>query len=116
MDSRKRVLRHILKSYHGKDVLQRCSEPDFVYEDAEAEDHVRQHDHDEEYDDFDSNGLDELEKHINTAGEVAGEDEETAARDVDLNNRIEIVENAIEVIGEARGAKRQSAANIVPSK
>ena len=62
MDSRKRVLRHILKSYHGKDVLQRCSEPDFVYEDAEAEDHVRQHDHDVEYDDFDSNGLDELEK------------------------------------------------------
>ena len=36
LDSRKRVLAHILKSYRGKDILQRCSEPDFVYEEEES--------------------------------------------------------------------------------
>lgn len=91
VEGRQRVLAHILKQYYGKDILQRCSEPDFVYENSESQGA----DIDDETMDMFSDEFDPLHPHI------AAEEEEIAGMmDSDLATiqRIELVENHVENI------------------
>jgi len=90
VEGRKRVLAHILKQYHGKDILQRCSEPDFVYEDGE----VKEMDglEDEALDVF-NDDFDPLADHI-----AAEEDEMAEVLGAELNTvqRLELIEQNVE--------------------
>jgi CRP-like cAMP-binding protein len=91
VDGRKRVLAHILKQYYGKDILQRCSEPDFVYENSESQ----EADVDDETMDMFNDEFDALHPHI------AAEEEEIAdimETDLATIQRIELVENQVENI------------------
>ncbi len=95
LESRKRVLAHILKAYQGKDILQRCSEPDFVYEDTEKS---TRDDSSENLDTFDIG--DDVDHHFEEYEYQENNETEKydSAVSLQMMQRMEIVENSIETM------------------